>query len=128
MWVVLTPAMSAATADTCDSSSYQPRSTGSRERAKAAVARRTKSSACSGVVPPVAAMRRASAMSAGSNSRRASRNRSTRVRNSGLKKRVSAVASIEVNTRKGLRSNSVDSMGRNAVDTTGTGDAASRRS
>ena len=73
-------------------------------------------------------MRLASAISAGSNSWRAPTNRSTRARKSGEKKRASAVASIEVNTRNGLRANWSASIGRNAVDTTGTGDAASRRS
>ena len=53
---------------------------------------------------------------------------STLARRSASKNRASAVASIDVNTRKGLRSNSIASMGRNAVDTTGTGDSASRRS
>ncbi|SKV64879.1 Uncharacterised protein [Mycobacteroides abscessus subsp. abscessus] len=38
------------------------------------------------------------------------------------------MASIDVNTRKGLSANSFSSIGRNAVETTGTGDAASRRS
>ena len=51
-----------------------------------------------------------------------------RVRSSGSKNRLSAVARTEVKTRKGLTANSSESIGRNAVDTTGTGDAASRRS
>ena len=56
MWVDRTPAMSAATADTCDSSSYQPVSIGSRDSANAAVARATKSSASSAAAPPAAAI------------------------------------------------------------------------
>ena len=129
MCVVVTPAMSAATAETAVSSSYQPRSIGSRDSANAATAcgderlgpRRA-------LRRPPAAMRLASAINAGSNSWRSARNRSTRPRSSGEKKRVSAVASIDVNTRNGLRASSSASIGRNAVDTTGTGGVASRRS
>ena len=105
MCVVVTPAMSAATAETAVSSSYQPRSIGSRDSANAATAAATNFSARSGSAPPAAAMRLASAINAGSNSRRSARNRSTRPRSSGEKKRASAVASIDVNTRNGLRSN-----------------------
>ncbi|CPB09630.1 Uncharacterised protein [Mycobacterium tuberculosis] len=38
------------------------------------------------------------------------------------------MASIEVNTRNGLCASSFASIGRNAVDTTGIGDSAVRRS
>ena len=120
--------MSAATADTRISSSCQPRSIGSRERANAETAAVTKRRARSGSAPPSTAMRLASAISAGSNNWRAPMNRSTRSRNPGEKKRASPVASVEVNTRNGLRANWSVSIGRNAVETTGTGDAASRRS
>ena len=61
----------------------------------------------SGSAPPSAAMRLASAISAGSNNWRAPMKRSTRSRNPGEKKRASPVASIEVNTRNGLRANCV---------------------
>jgi hypothetical protein len=128
MCVVRTPAMSAATADTRASSSCQPRSIGSRDSAKADTAAATNRSARVESAPPSSAMRRASAISAGSNNCRAPMNRSTRSRKSGEKNRASAVASIEVNTRNGLRANSPVSIGRNAVDTTGTGEAASRKS
>ena len=47
MCVVFTPAMSAATADTRLSSSYQPRSIGSRDNANAATAVRISSSGIS---------------------------------------------------------------------------------
>ena len=129
MWVVRTPAMSAATADTCDSSVYQPASIGSRDSANAETARATKSSTSVAAQPPSLAITRAPGRSeSGSNSWRAPMKRSTRGRRSPSKNRASAVASIEVKTRNGLRSNSTASIGRNAVDTTGTAEAASRRS
>ena len=93
--------MSAATAETLASSSYQPRSIGSRDSANAATAAATNSRPAR-VGTPSAAMRLASAISAGSNNWRAPRNRSTRARKSEEKKRASEVASIDVNTRNGL--------------------------
>ncbi len=130
MWVVVTPAMSAATAETADNSSYQPRSIGSRDSAKAATAAATNcsaprggSAASSGDPARVGDQRRVEQLAS-------ARNRSTRPRRSAAKNRASAVASIEVNTRKGLRASSSASIGRNAVDTTGTGGVprAGRRS
>jgi uncharacterized protein (UPF0264 family) len=41
----------------------------------------------------------------------------------GSKNRLSALAGIEVKTRNGLRANLSASIGRNAVDITGTGGA-----
>ena len=120
--------MSAATAETAVSSSYQPASIGSRDNANAATAACDERLGAVRLCTTGGGDGPASAINAGSKSRRADRKRSTRPRNSGEKKRVSAVASIEVKTRNGLRSNSSASIGRNAVDTTGTGGVASRKS
>src|ERR1700743_1215977 len=128
MWVEPTPAMSAATGDTRDSLSYQDFSMGSRDSAKAATAAPTNAGASSASQAPSAAMMRARASSAGSNSWRRFRNASTRRRRAVLEYRASAVASMDVNTRNGLRASSFESTGRNAVDTTGTGDRADRKS
>ena len=65
MCVVVTPAISAATALTAVSSSYQPWSIGSRESAKAATASATNFSARWGSAPPASEMRLASAINAG---------------------------------------------------------------
>ncbi len=88
------------------------------DSANAATAAATNRAARSRSVPPSDAIRRASAIRAGSNNCRPARNRSTRVRSPGEKKRASVVASIDVNTRNGLCSSSSGSVGRNAVDTT----------
>lgn len=128
MWVEHTPAMSAATGETRDNSSYQCLSIGSRDSAKTSTAAATNASASSASQAPSAAMIRARSSSAGSKSWRRATNVSTRLRRSGSKYRASRVASIDVNTRKGLRASSFASIGRNPVDTTGIGERAWRRS
>ena len=129
MWVDRTPAMSAATDDTRVSSSYHALSIGSRDSANAATAAATNSCARSAGAAPLAAMRRAPMISPGSNRFLAARKASMRLPQiAGRRSAASAVASIEVNTRNGLRASSSASIGRNAVETTGTGDSASRRS
>ncbi len=129
MWVELTPAMSAATADTPDNSSYQDLSIGSRESAKAADRRGDEirrrlgvAAAVGGDQPRLGQQGRVEQLAALEERRPRGR------ADPASKKRGSAVASIEVNTRNGLRASSSASMGRNAVDTTGTGDGALRRS
>ncbi|BCI90739.1 hypothetical protein NIIDMKKI_59450 [Mycobacterium kansasii] len=106
MWVLPIPAMSAATADTRDSSSYQDLSIGSRDSANAATAPATKTCASAASQPPSAAITRARASSAGSNNCRCARKFCTRLRSPASKNRLSPVASIDVNTRNGLRASS----------------------
>ncbi len=77
-----TPAMSAATADTRDSSSYQDRSIGLPDNANDATAAATNGRAASSAQ---AAMLRARASNAGSNSCRCARKLSTRARRSRSK-------------------------------------------
>ena len=68
MWVEQTPAMSAATGDTRDNSSYQCLLIGSRDSANADTAAPTNASASSTSQAPSAAIFRARASNAGSNS------------------------------------------------------------
>ena len=51
MWVLFTPAMSAATGDTAVSSSYQPSSMGSRDSACALIVHRPLGSRCDSLRP-----------------------------------------------------------------------------
>ena len=104
MCVVVTPAISAATALTAASSSYQPRSIGSRDSAKAATRRRRSPRLVGlgatgfGDAPGLRDQRRVKQPALGQESLDAAAH-------SGEKNRASAVASIDVNTRNGLRSN-----------------------
>ena len=127
--VVVTPAMSAATPETAESSSYHGWSIGSGDSANAAVARSRKRPESAGDRPPSASDRSASSSSAGGNSVRAPMNRCTRACSSASKNRRSSGTSTEVKTRNGLLASSSRSTGRNAVDTTGSGvGSASRKS
>ncbi len=129
MCVEAMPPMSAATALTASSSRYQAWSTGSADSSNAAVARRRNSAAWSSGRPPSASARSASASRSGPNSVRAPRKFSSRRSRSAVKNRRSAVTSIDVKTRNGLRASSDRSIGRNAVEITGTElEDASRRS
>ena len=129
MCVAGTPPMSAATAEIASRWSYQARSIGSVESAKDAVASSRKRSASAAASPPSATDRSASASASGANSSRSATNTSRRCCVAVSKNRRSSVTSIEVKTRNGLRASSWVSVGRKAVDTTGTElEDASRRS
>ena len=129
MCVVVTPAMSAATAETAVSSVVpaavdrfaRQRERGHR-RGDEPSARSRSRTAVGGDAARLGDERGVEQLSFARGTVRPGR--------AGRRRRTaaSAVASIEVNTRNGLRSSSSGSIGRNAVDTTGTGDAASRRS
>ena len=129
MCVERTPPMSAATAETASSSSYHARSTGSVESSKLAVASCRNRSASAEESPPSASARSARARSSGGKTSRASRNASRRCCRSAEKNLRSLGVITDVKTRNGLRASSPESIGRNAVETTGTAlVAASRRS
>ncbi len=120
MWVDGTPPMSAATAEIRSNVKYQSWSTGSPANANAAVARPRKRSASAASSPPWSEERSASSSSSGPNRDRASMNASSRACVAASKKRRSVATSIEVNTRNGFLASSAGSMGRKAVETTGT--------
>ena len=129
MCVAGTPPMSAATAEIASRWSYQARSIGSVDSAKDAVASSRNRSASAAVSPPSATDRSARASASGAKSSRAATNASSRSWVAASKNRRSSVTSIEVKTRNGLRASSSVSVGRKAVDTTGTElEEASRRS
>ncbi len=132
MWVVRTPAMSAATADTAAQlvvPRLVDRLAGQRERRqrRAARSRRPRSARA----PPSAAMRRAWAISAGVEQlpRWATKPVAPGSRRSAEKNRGSVGGQHRgEHPERVARPARLTSMGRNAVDTTGTGEAASRRS
>ncbi len=105
MCVVVTPAISAATALTAVSSSYQPRSIGSRDSAKAATASATNASARSGSAPRRVGDAPCFGDQRGVKQPALGQESLDAAAQLGEKNRVSAVASIDVNTRNGLWSN-----------------------